>query len=100
VRDEERTALVAEFRVRPSKTYEAGCWLTILGLHLNTRGGVACGLFRLETTPQTFELIGRAVVPLSALAPGVTVGKWVFLAFIGDDTSVPMEVSIGLDDVD
>jgi hypothetical protein len=52
------------------------------------------------TTPQAFELIGRTVIPLSALAPAVTVGKWVFLAFIGDETSAPLEVSLGDGDVE
>jgi hypothetical protein len=99
-RDDGRPALVSEFRIRPSKAYETGCWLTILGLRLNTRGGASGGVFRLVTTPQAFELIGRTVIPLSALAPAVTVGKWVFLAFIGDETSAPLEVSLGDGDVE
>ena len=66
-------------------------WLTVLGFHLRERGGASGGLFALG---ERNGVVGEvdAVVPFSALTPAVNGGRWIFFAFVGDESSAPTEI--------
>lgn len=83
----------------PSDEAAEPTWLTVLGLHLNSKGGACGGLFALDVEPRSPRLCGEIALPLASLAPDPVAGRWRFQGFIGHHALPPAELTLSHDDL-
>ena len=88
------SAVIGAFRTNAAKNAEPRPFASIVMARLQPKGGTFAGQFRLVFTQDKNDIIGSFAVPIAALNPPPSPGRYVLFAFVGDESTTPTIVEI------